>query len=38
MQAHIDPSAVLLGQCLVGFAGGFLQQCLGDLVFDVLLL
>jgi hypothetical protein len=38
MQAHIDPSANLLGPCLVGFAGAFLQQCIGDLVVDVLLL
>jgi hypothetical protein len=38
MQAHIDPSAVLLGPCLIGFAGAFLQQCIGDLVVDVLLL
>jgi hypothetical protein len=38
MQAHIDPSAVLLGPYLVSFAGAFLQQCIGDLVVDVLLL
>jgi hypothetical protein len=38
MQAHIDPSAVLLGPCLVGFEGDFLQECIGDLVVDVLLL
>ena len=38
MQAHIDPSAVLLGTSVVGFAGTFLQQCIGDLVVDVLLL
>jgi hypothetical protein len=37
MQAHIDPCAVLLGPCLVGFTGAFLQH-IGDLVVDVLLL
>ncbi len=34
----IDPSAVLLVPFLVGFAGAFLQQGIGDLVVDVLLL
>jgi hypothetical protein len=38
MQAHIDPSAVLLGPCLVGFPGALLQERIGDLVVDVLLL
>ena len=38
MHAHIDPSAVLLGLCLVGFAGAFLQECIGDLVGNVPLL
>jgi hypothetical protein len=38
MQEHIDPSAVLLGPCLVGFTGAFIQQCIGDLVVYVLLL
>ena len=30
VQAHVDPSAVLLGPCLVGFAGAFLQQGIGQ--------
>ena len=38
VQAHVDPSAVLLVAFLVGFAGAFLQQGIGDLVVDVLLL
>jgi hypothetical protein len=38
MLTHIDPSAVLLGACLVGFTGAFLQQGIGNLVVDVLLL
>ena len=35
---HVDPSAVLLGPCRVGFAGAFLQQGIGNLVVNVLLL
>ena len=38
VQAHVDPSAVLLVPFLVGFAGAFLQECIGDLVVEVLLL
>ena len=38
VQAHVDPSAVLQVPFLVGFAGAFLQQGIGDLVVDVLLL
>jgi hypothetical protein len=38
MQAHIDPSAVLLVQCLVGIPGALLQERIGDLMVDVLLL
>jgi hypothetical protein len=38
VQAHVDPSAVLQVPFLVGVAGAFLQQGIGDLVVDVLLL
>jgi hypothetical protein len=38
MQAHIDPSAVLLVPCLVGIPGAILQERIGDLMVDVLLL
>ena len=38
VQAHVDPGAVLQVPFLVGFAGAFLQQGVGDLVVDVLLL
>ena len=38
VQAHVDPSAVLQVSFLVGVAGAFLQQGIGDLVVDVLLL
>ena len=36
VQAHVDPGAVLQVPFLVGFAGAFLQQGIGDLVVDVL--
>ena len=35
---HVDPSAVLQVPFLVGFAGAFFQQGIGDLVVDMLLL
>ena len=38
MQMHINPIMVLLGPCLVGLASAFLQQGIGNLVVDVLLL
>ena len=38
MQAHIDPSAVLLVPCLVGIPDAILQERIGDLMVDVLLL
>jgi hypothetical protein len=38
MQAHIDPSAVLLVPCLVGIPDDILQERIGDLMVDVLLL
>ena len=38
VQAHVDTSAVLQVPFLVGFAGAFLQQGIGDFVVDVLLL
>ena len=38
VQSHVDPSAVLQVPFLVGFAGAFFQQGIGDLVVDMLLL
>ena len=38
VQAHVDPSAVLQVPFLVGLAGAFLQQGIGDLVVYLLLL
>jgi hypothetical protein len=38
VQAHVDPSAVLQVPFPVGVTGAFLQQGIGDLVVDVLLL
>jgi hypothetical protein len=38
VQAHVNPSAVLLVPSLVGIPGALLQQCRCDLVVDVLLL
>ena len=37
VQAHVHPSAVLLVQRLVGIAGALLQEGVGDLAVDVLL-
>ena len=37
VQAHVNPSAVLLVPRLVGIPGALLQQCQCDLVVDVLL-
>ena len=36
VQAHVHPSAVLLVPCLVGIPGALLQECIGDLVVNVL--
>jgi hypothetical protein len=38
VQAHVHPSAVLLVPCLVGIPGALLQELIGDLVVNVLLL
>ncbi len=38
VQSHVDPSVVLQVPFLVGFAGVFFQQGIGDLVVDMLLL
>ena len=38
VQTHVDPNAVLQVPFLVGFASAFLQQAIGDLVVDMLLL
>ena len=37
VQAHVDPSVVLLVPRLVGIAGALLQEGVGDLVVNVLL-
>jgi hypothetical protein len=38
VQTHVDPSEVLQVPFLVGLAGAFFQQGIGDLVVDMLLL
>jgi hypothetical protein len=38
MEPHVDPSAVLLVQCLVGISGALLQEGVADLPIDMLLL
>jgi hypothetical protein len=38
MQAYINPREVLLVPCLVGIPGALLQESIGYLMFDVLLL
>jgi hypothetical protein len=38
VQAHVEPGSVLLVSCLVGVSGALLQEGVGDLEIEVLLL